>query len=209
VLTDKLRAQGVDTSDTMTSIDAVVTAVAKEQPDIRQHAAPDGTVTLMFSDMEGFTAMTERLGDRKAHQVIQAHNRTVREQLEAFGGYEVELQGDGFLLAFDSARRGLQCAIAIQQAFARYNTEHPEEPIRVRIGIHTGEAIREADKFFGKSVILAARIAAQATAGEILASSLLKELTESAGDLSFDEARSVSLKGLSGTYTLHPVTWTV
>jgi class 3 adenylate cyclase len=208
VLADKLRAQGVDASDTLTSIDAVVSAVERERPDLQRHAAPDGTVTLMFSDMEGFTQMTERLGDRKAHLVIRDHNRIVREQIEAFGGYEVELQGDGFLLAFASARRALDCGISIQRAFEAYSEEHQEQPIRVRIGLHTGEAIREAHKFFGKSVILAARIAAQALAGEILVSSLVKELTASAGDLSFGKGRSVNLKGLSGAYTLHPVVWT-
>jgi len=190
-----------------TSIDAVISAVKRDQPDLQQHAAPDGTVTLMFSDMEGFTAMTEKLGDKKAHQVIRAHHGIVREQLSAHGGYEVELQGDGFLLAFASSRRALDCAVAIQRAFENYSTKHPNQPIRVRIGIHTGEAIREADKFFGKSVILAARIAAQAQAREILVSSLVKELTSSSGDVSFDAPREVALKGLSGTYALHPVAW--
>ncbi len=207
VLADKLRAQGVDPKDTMSSIDAVVSAVKRDQPELQRHAAPDGTVTLMFSDMEGFTAMTESLGDKKAHQVIRAHNRIVREQLSAHGGYEVELQGDGFLLAFASARRALDCAIAIQRAFDTYSKKHPEQPIRVRIGLHTGEAIREADKFFGKSVILAARIAAQAQAREILVSSLVKELTGASGDLAFEEPRDVTLKGLTGTYALHPVAW--
>lgn len=90
----------------------------------------------------------------------------------------MELQGDGFLLAFQSARQALLCAVAMQRAFARYSEENAEEPIRIRIGIHTGEALRDADKFFGKTVILAARIDAQAEGGEILVSSLLKQLTE-------------------------------
>jgi predicted ATPase/class 3 adenylate cyclase len=203
----KLRAQGVASGDFKTSIDAVTAAVQRQHPDLRSHAAPDGTVTLMFSDMEGFTAMTERLGDLKARDVIRDHNRIVREQLAAHGGFEVELQGDGFLLAFPSARRGLLCAIAIQREMAAYSAAHPEQPIRVRIGLHTGEALREADKFFGKTVILAARIAAQAHGGEILVSSLVQELTESAGDIQFNGARDVALKGLTGTYSLHVVSW--
>ena len=72
-----------------------------------------------------------------------------------------------------------------------------DEPIRVRIGLHTGEALRDADKFFGKTVIMAARIAAEATGGEILVSSLLKELTQSSGDLSFGAEREVTLKGIA------------
>jgi class 3 adenylate cyclase len=140
--------------------------------------------------------MTERLGDVKAREVIGRHNAIVRRELHAYGGYEVELQGDGFLLAFSSARRALQCAMAIQRAFAAHN-EDPPEPIRVRIGLHTGEVLKDADKFFGKAVILAARIAAQAQGGEILVSSLLKELTESGGDLRFGEGRVVELKGIA------------
>ena len=83
----------------------------------------------------------------------------------------------------------------------------PDEPIGLRIGLHTGEVIKEGEDFFGKNVILAARISAQAGEGEILASSLLKELTESSGDLIFAEARKMELKGLSGTYRAYPVVW--
>jgi class 3 adenylate cyclase len=207
VLADKLRAQGTPSGEVQRSIDIVAASIGAKRPDLRAQAAPDGTVTLLFSDMEGFTAMTERLGDLAARKVIAQHNRIVRAQLAAHGGFEVELQGDGFLLAFPSARRGLRCAIAIQRDLAAYSAAHPEQPIRVRIGLHTGEALREADKFFGKTVILAARIAAQATGGEILVSALVKELTQSAGDIRFDASRDVALKGLSGTYALHPVAW--
>jgi class 3 adenylate cyclase len=174
-------------------------------PDLRRHAAPDGTVTLMFSDMENFSGMTARLGDIAAQKIIGEHNRIVREQLAAHGGHEVYVQGDGFLLAFGSARRALHCAIAMHQTFAAYSEAHPEQPIRVRIGVHTGEAIPEPDGFFGKTVILASRIAAQAEAGELLVSALVKELTESAGDLHFGPGRDTTLKGLPGTYTLYPV----
>ena len=108
--------------------------------------------------------------------------------------------------AFGSARRGIECAVDIQKAFAERN-ESAEEPVRVRIGLHTGEAIKEDEDFFGKNVILAARIAGQAQGGEILVSSLLKELTESGGDIAFGEGREVELKGLSGSHRLIEVVW--
>ena len=79
--------------------------------------------------------------------------------------------------------------------------------MRIRIGLHTGEAIKEADDFYGRHVILASRIADEANGGEILVSSLLKELTDSAGDLAFGEAREVELKGLSGTQRVFSVAW--
>ncbi len=85
------------------------------------------------------------------------------------------------MVAFSSARRALECAIAIQQALVAHNKEHPDEPISVRIGLHTGEAIREASDFLGKSVILAACIASPAVGSEILVSPLLKARGEQRG----------------------------
>ncbi len=202
----KLQAQGIDTSVPQNSIDAVASAVHSEQPDLRQHAAPDGTVTILFSDIEGSTEMTERLGDRRWLGLLRQHNAIIRERVAAHEGFEVKSEGDGFMLAFGSARSALQCAADIQRALAQRN-ESADEPIRVRIGLHTGEAIKEADDFYGKNVILAARIAGQAQGGEILVSSLLKELTESAGDIAFGEGREVELKGLAGTHQVHQIQW--
>jgi len=208
VLADKLRAQGSSTShEVKHTIDVVAASIDTRRPDLTPHAAPDGTVTLMFSDMEGFTEMTRRLGDLEAREVIRRHNAIVRRACSVHAGYEVELQGDGFLLAFGSARSGLQCAMAIQRDLDEDARKHPEEPIRVRIGLHTGEALRDADKFFGATVILSARIASQAGGGEILVSSLLKELTESVGDLHFGTVREVELKGFPAPHRVFPVEW--
>ncbi len=202
----KLELQGVSSTNIETSIDAVAALVYVDKPDLRTHAAPDGTVTILFSDIEGSTAITERLGDQRWMALLREHNDIVREQVAAHEGFEVKSEGDGFMLAFQSARRGIECGVDIQRAFAERN-ESAEEPVRVRIGLHTGEAIKEADDFYGKNVILAARIAAQAQGGEILVSSLLKELTESGGDIAFGEGRQVELKGLSGPYRVFQVTW--
>ena len=207
VLARKLELQGVASADIRTSIDAVASAVTIERPDLRPHTAPDGTVTILFSDIEGFTQMTERLGDQRMQQVLRGHNDIVRHQVAAYGGFEVKSLGDGFMLAFSSARRALQCSISIQRAFAAHNQEHPEEPVRVRIGLHTGEFVQEMEDFFGKNVILASRIADQAQGGEILVSSLLKELTESGGDIRFGDVQEVELKGLAGLNRVYPVVW--
>ena len=130
----------------------------------------------------------------------------MRKRVAAHEGFEVKSEGDGFMLAFQSARKALECAVDIQRAFADRNA-FAEEPIRVRIGLHTGEALKEADDFFGKNVILAARIAGQAKGGEILVSSLLKELTESAVGVTFGDGREVELKGLSGQHRVFEVVW--
>jgi eukaryotic-like serine/threonine-protein kinase len=203
----KLQAQGVSTTgDIYTSIDAVARAVERERPDVSIHAAPDGTVTIMFSDIEDSTVLTERLGDQAWQELLHQHNALIREQLRAHGGFEVKTMGDGFMMAFASAHRALQCAIGIQRAFAERN-ERAEQPILVRIGLHTGEAIREADDFFGKHVVLASRVADAAGGGEILVSSALKELAESAGDVRFGEPRELEMKGLSGTHAVRAVVW--
>ncbi len=99
----------------------------------------------------------------------------------------------------------MECAIAIQRNFAIHEEAHPGEPIRVRIGLHTGEAIKEGEDFFGKSVILAARIASQALGGQILVSSLLKALVESSGEFEFGDGREKELKGLAGTHQVFEV----
>ena len=186
------------------TIDTVAGSLGQRRPDMRGLTAADGNVTLMFSDMEGFTPMTERLGDRAARDVIREHNRIVREQLSNFDGSEVEMQGDAFLLAFPRPEKALSCAIAIQRALAERNIR-AEEPIRVRIGLHSGEALRDADRFFGLTVILSARIAAIAAADEILVSSALHEQLE--GTFRFGADRKVDLKGITGPQLLFSVDW--
>lgn len=182
--------------------------VAREVPaEVPPEAMPDGTVTILFSDIENFTALTEQLGDLRAQDVLRAHNELVRAQVAACGGHEVKSQGDSFMVSFAGARRGLRCAIGIQQSFAEWSAKHPDTPLRVRIGLHTGEAIREEDDLFGRSVIMAARIAAQADGGVILVSSLLKELADSSGEFAFGPPRTTELKGLRGEHVLYPVEW--
>jgi class 3 adenylate cyclase len=202
----KLELQGVLSTNTGASIDAVASLVYAEKPDLRSQAAPDGTVTLLFSDIEGSTAKTEELGDQRWMEVLGEHNAIVREQLASHDGFEVKSEGDGFMLAFQSARKALQCAIGMQKAFAERD-ESADVTIKVRMGLHTGEVIKEGDDFFGKHVNLAARIAGQASGGEILVSSLLKELTASGGDITFEDGREVELKGLSGTQQVYRVGW--
>jgi class 3 adenylate cyclase len=197
--------RGSSRSGRASAVDEVASTVAAERPSLRPAAAPDGTVTILFSDIEGSTALNERLGDVRWLELLRAHNRLVREQIQACGGFEVKSQGDGFMIAFPSARRAVQCAQAIQDAVAAELGAHPDGPVRVRIGLHTGEAIRQESDFYGKNVVVAARIADQARGGEILASAVVKQLTESAGDVGFDGGREVELAGLAGTHAVFKV----
>lgn len=169
--------------------------------------APDGTVTIMFSDICGYTQMTEALGDLATGEIVRSYQQVVRGQLSAYSGYEVKTQGDGFMVAFAGASRALRCAIAIQRAFSDYNREHAELPIRVHQGLHTGETVRDGGDFLGRTVILASRITGEAGSEEILVSSLLKELADGTGEFRFGAPRETELKGLSAAYTLYPVEW--
>ena len=201
----KLELEGVGPIDVETSIDVVASSVQQARPDLRSATAPDGTVTILFSDIVDSTVLTEQLGDHRWLELLRRHNEIVRGAVATRGGYEVKSQGDGFMLAFASARKAVACAIEIQEAMADHTRANPSEPLRVRIGLHTGEALRDQEDFFGKSVILAARIAARAGAGEILVSSLLRELVNSSGDFTFGDERELELKGLSGRYRVSEV----
>jgi class 3 adenylate cyclase len=207
VVADKLAVQGVGGAAVTDSIDLVAAAVSMEQPDLRPHASPEGTVTILFSDIEGSTAANERLGDRRWLEILRAHNRIVRREVAAQRGFEVKCQGDGFMVAFGSARRAVLCAVGVQLALRDYSAAHPEEAVAVRIGLHTGEVVKEAEDFFGTNVALAARIASAARGGEILVSGLLKDLLQGSGDVEFGPPREVELKGISGSQRLHEIVW--
>ena len=189
-----------------TAVDELASAVSDERPSLRPAAAPDGTVTILFSDVEGSTVLNERLGDLRWLELLRTHHAVIREQIQAHGGFEVKTQGDGFMVAFSSARRAVQCACAIQDAIGREFAEHPDGPVLVRVGLHTGEAIKQGIDFYGKNIVLAARIADRARGGEILASAVVKQLADSAGDVKFEQERQLGLDGLAGTYSVYKVT---
>ena len=171
---------------------------------------PSGMVTILFTDVEGSTALTQRLGDAKARGLLREHERMVREALKAHGGSEVKTMGDGFMASFGSATKALECAIAIQRAFAEHNESAPE-PILVRVGLNAGEPIAEDDSdgrgdLFGTAVIRAARIAALAQGSEILAANVVRELAEGKGFL-FGDRGDVVLRGFDDPVRVFEVRW--
>ena len=154
---------GVDLTDYRhIEIDTVAREVLADQPDLRIHAAPDGTVTIMFSDIEGSTQPhSERLGDKGVDMWGCASTTPSSASRSTHGGFEVKSEGDGFMVAFQSAGKALACASAIQKALLARN-DSAEEPVKVRMGLHAGEVIKEGEDFFGRNVIMAARLAAGA-----------------------------------------------
>lgn len=167
----------------------------------------DDTVTIMFSDIEGSTELALGAGDQRWYEVLTWHNRLVEQRVAAHAGFIVKNQGDGFMITFNSARRAIICAAEIQQALHRQAVADPANAVRVRIGMHTGEAIRQdSGDLFGRHVIIAARIGALANGGEILVSSIVKEIASARGDLHFGDSSVVELKGV-GDQTVYPVLW--
>ena len=198
---------GVPAPEDAGSIDALVASAIARARDLGAQPSFEGTVTLLFSDIEDSSALYEKLGDLRAHEVVRIHNEIFRQQIAAHRGVEVKALGDSFMIAFSSARRAALCAIAAQRLFKAYCESHPDLPIRVRMGLHVGEAINELADYFGKAVILAARIASLAEGGQILVSSTFHDLAANAGDLSFSFKGERQLKGLSGTHQIFEIAW--
>jgi class 3 adenylate cyclase/pimeloyl-ACP methyl ester carboxylesterase len=176
---------------------------AKRKP--RKAAAPSGLVTILFTDMEGSTTLTQRLGDAGAQDVLRTHNRIIRDALKARSGSEIKHTGDGFLASFAAASHALECAVDLQRAFAAHN-ESAQEPIRVRIGLNAGEPVAEEEDLFGTAVQLAARICAHAEPGQILASNVVRELAAGKVFL-FSDQGEVTLRGFEDPVRLYEVGW--
>jgi len=173
---------------------------------VRTHPPETTTVhTILFTDVEGSTALTERLGDAKARDLLREHERLIRSALDEHGGSEVKTMGDGFMAFFTSASKALECAIAIQSAFAKRN-ESADEPIKVRVGLNAGEPISENDDLFGTAVNEAARITSTAEGGEILVANVVRELTKGK-DFLFNDRGETSLRGFEDPVRLFEVRW--
>lgn len=185
-----------------TSLEDIAEVVSETRPDLSASSAPDGTVTIAFTDIEDSMRLNAFFGDRRWVEVLRAHTEVIRRVAAEHHGTVVKSQGDGFMLAFASARRGVRCAQAIEEEIAD-TFKDPGSPIRVRIGLHVGETVHEADDFFGHAVNYAARVASSARGGEIVVSSLIHDLLAQTGEFDFDEARQVELKGVDGPQQIY------
>jgi class 3 adenylate cyclase len=177
--------------------------------------AHEDIVTILFTDMEGSTILTQRLGDAKAQEILRTHNSIVREALKAHNGSEIKHTGDGIMASFSSAARALECAIAMQRAFAEHNEAAAARPstgsgraevIRVRMGLNAGEPVAEEEDLFGTAVQLAARVCGRAEPGQILASNVVRELAAGKGFLLSDQGEVV-LRGFEDPVRLYEVRW--
>lgn len=168
-------------------------------------AIDSGLRAIMFTDLEGSTDVSSRLGDDRALALIEFHDGIVREALAQGGGREIKHTGDGIMSSFTYVSRAVGSAMEIQRQFA--NSEAPPvEGARVRIGISAGEPVDQSNDMFGASVSLASRICGHAEAGQILVSSAVKELSIGKG-FKFNDCGVIALKGFDESVRLYEVSY--
>ncbi len=137
---------------------------------------PTGTVTFLFTDIEGSTNLARALGSRWP-QVLAEHNNLLREAIRTHHGIEVSTEGDSFFAVFTSAVDAVACTASAQRSLAQHSW--PEgSPVRVRMGLHTGEGRLDGKEYVGLDVHLAARIAAAGHGGQVLLSHSTRPLVE-------------------------------
>ncbi|MGW0180610.1 adenylate/guanylate cyclase domain-containing protein [Nocardia sp. NPDC003345] len=186
----------------LSSIEELAGWAQVERPDLARLTA-GGDVVIAFSDIEGSTALNERLGDRAWVALLGRHDRLIRRLVARHDGHIVKSQGDGFMIAFGDPEEAVRCGLDVQGAIGTVTGSLAG--VRVRIGIHMGRSVRRGDDLFGRNVAMAARVAAQAQGGEVLVSEEVREAVAGRPDITVTAAREAELKGFSGSYQLYSV----
>jgi class 3 adenylate cyclase/alpha-beta hydrolase superfamily lysophospholipase len=178
--------------------DAVIGEIEEFLTGVRHAPATERVLaTVLFTDIVGSTERAAELGDRRWRDLLDAHDRAVRRQLERFRGREVNTLGDGFVATFDGPGRAILCACAIRGAVRALGIE-------VRAGLHTGEIEVRGNDVAGLAVHIGARVSALAGGGEVLASSTVKDLVAGSG-IEFTDRGERELKGVPGSWRLYSV----
>ncbi|HMO96566.1 MAG TPA: adenylate/guanylate cyclase domain-containing protein [Tepidiformaceae bacterium] len=166
-----------------------------------------GFCTLLYTDIEGHTAILNDLGDERGRAILREHERIARQALRQHGGTEVLSTGDGFLARFDSAQAALECATTLQRELADASAELPVE-LRVRVGVNAGEPIVEGDELYGTAVVNAERIAAAAHGGEVLVANVVREIVAGKG-FAFSDRGTLDGTGLDDAIRMWELRWAV
>ena len=188
----------------LTSIDVIASALDPIVPALGRVSSPDGAVTLMLSDIVGAAAAATELGSERWERLLRDHHVLVSQLVPRHDGQVMKFENDGFLASFNSAHAGLHAAVDLQRTFAG-TPDHPG--LALRVGVHSGFVMANPEQLLGRNVVLAARIAAKAAAGEILVSSALQQYTETDPSFSFEPRGEFYFKGLHGEHDLFAVRW--
>jgi class 3 adenylate cyclase len=190
--------RGAEHSPAHGDSDAIVDEIEEFLTGVRRGPDPDRVLaTILFTDIVNSTRKAVELGDRAWREVIEAHHAIVRGELERFRGREIDTAGDGVFAAFDGPARAIRAASTIVERMKALGLD-------LRAGIHTGECEVVGTKIAGIAVHIGARVAALAGAGEVLASSTVKDLVAGSG-LRFRDRGAHELKGVPGTWQLYSV----
>ncbi len=193
-----IELQGIDHLPYLSDSEAITGAIEEFLTGMRHHEVDDRVLaSVLFTDIVGATETAASLGDKGWRDLLSRHHEAVRHELQRFRGREIDTAGDGFFAAFDGPARAVRCACAIGDAVRPLG-------LALRAGVHTGECEVIGDKFGGIAVHIGARIAACASAGEVLVSRMVKDLVSGSG-LSFLDRGQVSLKGIPGQWQLFAV----
>lgn len=189
---DHVIASG-ETAPVLAEIEGIL-ATASEN----SQAEPDRVLsTVLFTDIVGSTAKAAELGDRGWRELLERHHSLVRRELTRYRGRELDTAGDGFFASFDGPARAIQCARTIAEGVGELGLE-------IRAGLHTGECELLDNKVAGIAVSIGARVAAQASPGEVLVSQTVKDLVVGSG-ITFDDRGTQALKGVPGEWRLYAV----
>ncbi len=185
-------------------VTALVRRIGRDRRSIESLVGPDGTVSLMFCDIEGSTRINRRLGDEAWVRVLGAHDQVVETTVRRHGGKVVKTQGDGCMAAFRTPGGAVGAAVSLGPALESCETITVALPVRV--GVHTGRVVAEKGDLFGTNVTMAARVAAAARGDEVLVSEAVQHQLAGSDDLAFRRRRPRRLKGLAGRHRLYSVT---
>ncbi len=189
------------------SIERIAASPEPVVPDLRGLTSPDGAVTLMLSDIADADSVAARIGSDRWEQLLRDHRALVEQVIAGHDGNVERFDQDGFFASFHSAHAALHAAVELQRTFSEVAGAAGEPDVAPRVGLHSGFVIENPEQPQGRNVVLAARIAGQADAGEILVSSSVKEYTERDPRLSFEERGEHHFKGLVGEHTVFSVQW--
>ena len=168
-------------------------------------APPPQTRGFLFADLRGYSAFTERHGDRAARELLARYRRSVRDVIATFRGAEIRTEGDSFYVVFDSVSPAVRAGLAILEKLAEPDPAPSQHPIVVGIGIHAGESEDSAEGIVSGAVNMAARICAQAQPGELLVSDTVRALTRTYLDVTFVPRGRRRLKGIGEPVALFGV----
>jgi class 3 adenylate cyclase len=159
----------------------------------------------LFADLRDYSRVAETRGDHAAAELLGAYRTLVREEVERYSGAEIRTEGDSFYIVFSSASAAIRCGLAILDAARVATEQEPSRPIRVGIGVHAGETAETAEGLVGSAVNIAARVCAQAKAGELLVTDIVRGLTRTSSPFGFVPIGARRLKGIAEPVTLYRV----